>query len=603
MYKITNVLWILLLCLIMSCDRSFTDLLSIDKVITAEVLDDAEVVYQKDESGNIILVGGKMANVVKVASHNGAPDPNTQQQRQETNTQQQQETNTQQQQQETNTQQQQETNTQQQQETNTQQQETNTQQQQETNTQQQQQETNTQQQWQETNTQQQQQDQQQDEQQDQQQDEQQDQQQDEQQDQQQDEQQDQQQDEQQDQQQDEQQDQQQDEQQDQQQDEQQDQQQDEQQDEQQDQQQDEQQDQQQDEQQDQQQDEQQDQQDQQQQQWQETNTQQQQEQQQQKQQQQGQQQRAHNSQEQQETDTQQQQQQSDQQNSVIQQGTLTFVEEEEPEPLIAAQQQQQQVTGNVRVVSGNNQTVRVGETSNLVILRTDPGVRMMINVPSAIGYINNMTTPGMSPTRSDASGYVEFTFTPSRTPGSPGPITLTASIVRSYEAIDAEITFTILDRIFLIIIDMSTPSDDGYLPTAALIAKEYVDEHYGGMANYLSDKIVALEVDPSNRYRVSVLKNESSTSNATYTATTLSESCISEYEVESVDFLARLDAGDEDLIDDYLYGLSFDLWLKFYRGEVTVAEVVPIIRADFQEKTASTIASCITSGVLVAFTP
>ena len=255
----------------------------------------------------------------------------------------------------------------------------------------------------------------------------------------------------------------------------------------------------------------------------------------------------------------------------------------------------------MQVVSGNNQTVRVGETSNLVILRTYPGARMAINVPSGMGYINNMTTPGMSPTRADSSGYVEFTFTPSKTPGSPGPITLTVSIVRSYVAIDAEITFTILHRIFLITIDMSTTSDSGNLPTSTLILRSVIDEHYGGMTNYLSDKIVAMEVDPSNNFRISILKNESGTSNATYTA--LSAQCISEYEAESAAFLARLDAEDEDLIDDYLYGLSFDLWRKFRQGNLAIEEAVAIIRADFQGKVASTIAGCITRVALEVFTP
>ena len=226
---------------------------------------------------------------------------------------------------------------------------------------------------------------------------------------------------------------------------------------------------------------------------------------------------------------------------------------------------------------------------------------MAINVPSGMGYINNMTTPGMSPTRADSSGYVEFTFTPSKTPGSPGPITLTVSIVRSYVAIDAEITFTILHRIFLITIDMSTTSDSGNLPTSTLILRSVIDEHYGGMTNYLSDKIVAMEVDPSNNFRISILKNESGTSNATYTA--LSAQCISEYEAESAAFLARLDAEDEDLIDDYLYGLSFDLWRKFRQGNLAIEEAVAIIRADFQGKVASTIAGCITAKALEVFTP
>ena len=113
------------------------------------------------------------------------------------------------------------------------------------------------------------------------------------------------------------------------------------------------------------------------------------------------------------------------------------------------------------------------------------------------------------------------------------------------------------------------------------------------MTNYLSDKIVAMEVDPSNNFRISILKNESGTSNATYTA--LSAQCISEYEAESAAFLARLDAEDEDLIDDYLYGLSFDLWRKFRQGNLAIEEAVAIIRADFQGKVASTIAGCITS--------
>ena len=335
MYKI-NVLWIFLLCLIMSCDKSFTQLSSVDKVINAEVLDDAEVVYQKDESGNIILVGGKLANVVEVVSHDGKPDPNTQPAQAE-------QQNTQTEQQDTQTGQQ-DTQTKQQ-DTQTEQQDTQTKQK---NTQTKQKNTQTKQ-W-DTQTKQQ----------------------------------------------------------------------------------------------------------------------------------------DPNSQQQWDTQTEQEdpkyckgadsQQQQDTQTeqedpNSLQQSTLTFVEEES-EPLIAAQQQQQQVTGNVQVVSGNNQTVRVGETSNLVILRTYPGARMAINVPSGMGYINNMTTPGMSPTRADSSGYVEFTFTPSKTPGSPGPITLTVSIVRSYVAIDAEITFTILHRIFLITIDMSTTSDSGNLPTSTLIAKK-----------------------------------------------------------------------------------------------------------------------------------
>ena len=593
MYKI-NVLWLLLLCLIMSCDKSFTQLLSVDKVINAEVLDDAEVVYQKDESGNIILVGGKLANVVEVVSHDGKPDPNTQPaqteqqntqtgqqntqagqqdtqtEQQDTQTEQQdtqtEQQNTQTEQQNTQTEQQntqteqQNTQTEQQdtqteqQDTQTEQQDPNSQQQQNTqaeqkNTQTEQQNTQTEQQNTQTeqqNTQTEQQNTQteqqntQTEQQDTQTE---------------------------------------------------------------------------------QQDTQTEQQDTQtkqkntqtkqkntqtkqkntqtkqqdpnsQQQW-DTQTEQ----------------EDPNSQQQQDTQTEQEDPNSQQQQDTqteqedpnsLQQSTLTFVEEES-EPLIAAQQQQQQVTGNVQVVSGNNQTVRVGETSNLVILRTYPGARMAINVPSGIGYINNMTTPGMSPTRADSSGYVEFTFTPSKAPGSPGPITLTVSIVRSYVAIDAEITFTILDQIFLITIDMSTTSDSGNLPTSTLILRSVIDEHYGGMTNYLSDKIVAMEVDPSNNFRISILKNESGTSNATYTA--LSAQCISEYEAESAAFLARLDAGDEALIEDYLYGLSFDLWRKFRQGNLAIEEAVAIIRADFQGKVASTIAGCITAKALEVFTP
>ena len=614
MYKI-NVLWIFLLCLIMSCDKSFTQLLSVDKVINAEVLDDAEVVYQKDESGNIILVGGKLANVVEVVSHDGKPDPNTQPaQTEQQNTQTgQQNTQTGQQNTQTgqqNTQTEQQNTQTEQQNTQTEQQDTQTEQQ---NTQTEQQNTQTEQQNTQTeqqNTQTEQQDtqtEQQDTQTEQQntqteqqntQTEQQDTQ-------------------------------------------------TEQQDtqtEQQDtqtkqkntqtkqkntqtkqkntqtkqkntqtkqqdpnsQQQWDTQTEQEDPNSQQQQDTQTEQEDPNSQQQQDTQTEQEDPNSQQQQNTQAEQKNTQTEQkntqtEQQNTQTEQQNTQTEQQDpNSLQQSTLTFVEEES-EPLIAAQQQQQQVTGNVQVVSGNNQTVRVGETSNLVILRTYPGARMAINVPSGMGYINNMTTPGMSPTRADASGYVEFTFTPSKAPGSPGPITLTVSIVRSYVAIDAEITFTILDRIFLIIIDMSTESDQGNLPTSTLILRSVIDEHYGGMTNYLSDKIVAMEVDPSNNFRISILKNESGTSNATYTA--LSAQCISEYEAESAAFLARLDAGDEALIEDYLYGLSFDLWRKFRQGNLAIEEAVAIIRADFQGKVASTIAGCITAKALEVFTP
>ena len=237
-------------------------------------------------------------------------------------------------------------------------------------------------------------------------------------------------------------------------------------------------------------------------------------------------------------------------------------------------------------------------------MKTEPGFQLWIVVPTGMGSTTNIRTPGHGIYTADSDGYIEFTYTPTRKAFEEGTVTISQRFIEpvnhgfgTYE----DITFTILSPVIIASLWSNIENNETLYFSGSLSSVSL--SIYDGLDDFLSDKIVALEIDPSNDYSTRILKNESSVADSLYIKD--AADCLDEIPEQLREIV---EAMDDDDVDDYLFDLYFDdedlygpIYMQFVNAEITLEMAKVTVLEHMLLNIDRSIITCMTQSVLATF--